>query len=91
MLQVNTEPGRYIPGILTYMVHLYKRAVKVLASEALKRAIRKYDDANTKQIHLKFNKNTDAEIIEYLNGKDNVQGYIKQLIKDDMGKAADHE
>lgn len=54
------------------------------ASEALKRAIKKYDLANTMQIHLKLNLKTDSEIIDYLKGKTNVQGYIKELIRDDM-------
>ena len=60
------------------------------ASEALKRAIKKYDAQNTKQIHLKLNVNTDADIIEFLSKMDNTQGYIKGLIRDDMTrKSAD--
>ena len=56
-----------------------------MATEALKRAIRKYDAANTVQIHLKFNTKTDADILEHLQKTDNVQGYIKRLIREDMG------
>ena len=56
-----------------------------MATEALKRAIRKYDAANTVQFHLKFNTKTDADILEHLKQTDNVQGYIKRLIREDMG------
>ena len=57
-----------------------------MATEALKRAIRKYDAANTIQYHLKLNTKTDAEIIAHLKSLGNVQGYIKQLIRDDMNR-----
>lgn len=44
----------------------------------------KYDKNNTVQIKMKLNKNTDADIIEYLETKDNRQGYLKALIRKDM-------
>lgn len=55
-------------------------------TEAKRRAIKKYDAANTRQIHLKLNTNTDADILEHLDGLDNVQGYIKRLIREDMNR-----
>ena len=58
-----------------------------MATEAQKRAIRKYDATNTMQIHLKLNIKTDAEIIAHLKSRKNVQGYIKKLVLEDMGKA----
>ena len=54
------------------------------ASEAQKKASSKYDKENTKQKVLKFNKSTDADILELLDGVTNVQGYIKRLIRSDM-------
>ena len=54
--------------------------------EAKRRANAKYDKANTKGIYLKLNKNTDADIIERLDEIENVQGYIKTLIRKDMDK-----
>lgn len=54
------------------------------ASEAQKKASSKYDKENTKQKVLKFNKSTDADILELLDGVTNVQGYIKRLIRNDM-------
>ena len=55
-----------------------------LATEAQKRAVLKYDAANTTQVHLKLNNNTDSEIIEHLKQTGNIQGYLKQLIIRDM-------
>ncbi len=55
-------------------------------SEAQKRAQAKYDKANTKQVIMKLNKITDADILEVLDQTPNVQGYIKQLIRDDIRK-----
>ena len=58
------------------------------ASEAQKRASIKYDKANTVQKLLKLNKKTDADILDWISGK-NFQGYVKALIRDDMKKAGD--
>lgn len=53
-------------------------------------AVKKYDAANTTQIHLKLNLNTDADILARLEqvskqegGK---QGYIKKLIRQDIDR-----
>ena len=54
------------------------------ASEAQLRSAAKYDAANTKGLFLKFNKKTDADILEWLEQTDNKQGYIKELIRNDM-------
>ena len=35
-------------------------------------------------IHLKLNKETDADIIEKLESCENIQGYIKSLIRADI-------
>ncbi len=47
------------------------------------RASMKYNEKKVKQIKLSLNKKTDADIIEILNRCDNVQGYIKDLIRRD--------
>jgi hypothetical protein len=47
------------------------------------RASLKYNQANVKQFKLALNKKTDADIIRILETKDNVQGYIKELIRKD--------
>lgn len=48
------------------------------------KASQKYNKENTIQVLLRLNKNTDADIINTLNKVDNKQGYIKDLIKDDI-------
>ena len=48
------------------------------------RASMKYNSKNIKQLKLNVNKKTDSDIIQHLDKKDNVQGYIKKLIRDDM-------
>ena len=53
-------------------------------TDAKREAIKRYDAKNTKQIHLKLNLNTDAELLEWLAKQDSIQGYIKSLIKKDM-------
>ena len=55
-----------------------------MTTEARRRAQYKYNKAHTKQITLRLNKRTDADIIEHLQGLGNKQGYIKRLIRLDM-------
>ena len=58
----------------------YKPTPETLAKKA------EYDKANTKGLYIKLNKNTDADIIEYLNGIGNKQGLIKSLIRSEIRK-----
>jgi len=44
----------------------------------------KYDSTNTTVITLKFNKNTEPDLISRLQSVDNKSGYIKGLIRDDI-------
>lgn len=53
-------------------------------SKAQLRAQAKYDKDNTVQFKLKLNKKTDADIIKRLSAADNIQGYIKELIRLDI-------
>ena len=57
-----------------------------MATEAQIKAQKKYDAANTKQFHLKLNRNTDWDVIEKLDNVPNMQGYIKKLIRADLEK-----
>lgn len=58
--------------------------------ESHRAAARKYDDASTKRVFIKLNINTDADILEHLDGIGNKQGYIKTLIREDMKKGRDN-
>jgi len=59
-------------------------------SDAQMRAVAKYDAANTTQIHLKLNLTSDADILARLDevskidAKKGKQGYIKDLIRQDI-------
>lgn len=55
-----------------------------MQTEAQKRANAKYDKSHTRQISLKLNKRTDADIFAKLASVGNVQGYIKSLIRADI-------
>ena len=48
-----------------------------------------YQKENIKQIKFTLNKSTDGDIIDYLEKQANRQGYIKELIRQDMKKATD--
>lgn len=52
-----------------------------MVRDSQRRAVAKYDRANTKMVTLKLNLNTDADIVSYLEGVDNVQGLIKRLLR----------
>lgn len=54
-----------------------------MTSKSQIKASAKYDKANTKGIYLKLNKITDADILEYLERVENIQGTIKRLIRED--------
>ena len=49
------------------------------------KASAKYNGSNVKQVKMNLNRKTDADIIEHLNMCENVQGYLKNLIRKDMG------
>lgn len=46
----------------------------------------KYNATNVKQIKINLNRKTDADIIKHLEECDNVQGYIKHLIRQAVAK-----
>lgn len=53
-------------------------------TDAKREAIARYDAKATRQIHLKLNLKTDADILGQLDKVKNVQGYIKELIRKDL-------
>lgn len=58
-----------------------------MTTDAQKRAQKRYDEANKdkfRMIHLKLNRDTDAEIVAKLESVDSIQGYIKELIRADI-------
>ena len=49
----------------------------------------KWQKENVKRVVVKLYKNTDKELIEYIEKQPNVQGLIKQLIKEHMAKGSE--
>lgn len=58
-----------------------------MARESQRKANAKYDKANTTGIYLKLNNNTDIDILDHLQSISNKQGYIKELIRENIKKA----
>lgn len=56
-------------------------------SDAKRKTNMAYDKGHTKLIGMKLNLKTDADILEHLAKQDNIQGYLKSLIREDMKKA----
>lgn len=57
-----------------------------MATKAQLNASAKYDKQNTKGIYLKLNLKTDADIIKFLDSTNNVQGFIKDLIRSELNR-----
>lgn len=55
-----------------------------MATEAQIRAQKRYDAANTRQVHLKLNRRTDKDVLARLDEVPSKQGYIKGLIRADI-------
>lgn len=53
-------------------------------TDAHREANKRYDQKATRQIKLKLNINRDADILQRLDEVDNMQGYIKKLIRADI-------
>lgn len=58
----------------------WEKALKT--ADSTRKAIAKYDAKNAVVITLKFNRGTDADILERLEQEGNRQGFIKSLIRE---------
>lgn len=54
----------------------------IFYTDAVKRATIRYDQKNIKRVVLKLNKKTDTDIIEYLEDLDNVNKFLKEIIRE---------
>lgn len=48
--------------------------------------LNKYEKENLRQIRLKINRKTESELLKWIEKQDNIQGYIKRLIQEDMDR-----
>lgn len=53
-------------------------------TEAQRKASKKYNEKNTNLYSVKVNLRTEKDIYDKLESVDNVNGYIKQLIRNDI-------
>ena len=58
-----------------------------MTTDSQKRASAKWEAGNTVQVKMKLHRTHDEDIITKLNSVDNKQGYIKQLIREDIAKS----
>ena len=50
-----------------------------------------YEKENLRQIRLKINRKTEPELLAWIETQENIQGYIKRLILEDMAMAEEQE
>jgi hypothetical protein len=62
-----------------------------MVSESQKRSARKYQKNNTKLISVRVNKKLEPEVLEWLESKPSMGGYILELIREDMEKHIESE
>ena len=53
------------------------------------KSVMKYNKANVVKFYLDLNKNTDADLIEYLKTVGNKQGTIKKALREYMNKGSE--
>lgn len=57
-----------------------------MATEAQKKASAKWEAKSITQVKMKLHNKWDKDILDKLDSVGNKQGYIKQLIRDDIAK-----
>lgn len=62
--------------------------MKTKTTISQKAAMLKYQKSSIKQVKFTLNRTIDQDIIEYLESLDNVQGYLKDLVRADMKKGS---
>lgn len=56
----------------------------MVLTDAKRKTNMDFDRKNTKLIGMKLNRHTDADILAHLEKQENIQGYLKRLIRNDM-------
>lgn len=51
----------------------------------------RYNKLNTTTLCIRLNRKTDTDIIERLKAQQSKQGYVKRIIRADIGKGGDEE
>ena len=61
-----------------------REAAMAKTSQAQRIAVAKYDQKNTKKVTLKLNRATDTDLIELLEHTENMQGLLKEALREYM-------
>lgn len=62
-----------------------------MVSDSQKRSARKYQKNNTKLVSVRVNKKLEPEVLEWLESKPSMGGYILELIREDMERHIENE
>lgn len=93
--QITDKKGSFMEGTkkIRTLIEVDEKTLEAAGSKIFKlideepsaqsKASMKYSEKNVKQIKLALNRKTDSDIIEILESKENIQGYIKELIRSD--------
>lgn len=57
-----------------------------MTREEQRRKTEEWQKKNLRRVVVKLNLSRDADILDRINNCDNVQGYIKRLIREDIAK-----
>lgn len=63
-----------------------RMAEKKKATPEQMQKIAEWQKANVRQYIVRLNRNTEADLIDKLESEPSVQGYIKELIREDISK-----
>ena len=61
--------------------------VIITQPDYVKKAVAKYDKENVKGFYIKLHKSKDKDIIDKLDTVESNQGYVKQLIREDIKRS----
>lgn len=70
--------------VLYNKVYQQRKEREQMEEKDRKQYIEDWQRENIRRVVVKLNKTKDADIIEKIDRQDNVQGYIKRLIREDM-------
>lgn len=60
-----------------------------MVSDAQKRANAKYRKERMRQVTVRFSPN-EMDVYEFLRGRENISGYLKRLVREDMKRHSPH-
>ena len=63
---------------------VYSITSEVISMNKKNEAIQRYQDKNIRRYNFKVNRKTESDILEQIEKQDNMQGYIKRLIREDI-------